>query len=70
MGLGRELGTENLTVYPISFSTSFSHGISLKLEFSSFSFPPFATVILHFICIFFLLYWMKMESSPFSFPPF
>lgn len=72
---GRELGTENpihntnLTIYPISFLTSFSHEISLKLESSTFSLPPFTTCDVIFYMYIFLLYWMKMESS-FSFPPF
>lgn len=71
LGGGRELGTENpihntnLTICPISFLTSFSHEISLKLESSTFSLPPFTTCDVIFCCC---IGWKW--NLLFLFPPF
>ena len=59
-----------LTVYPISFSTSFSHEISLKLESSSFSFPPFTTCDVTFYMYIFCCIGWKWNRLRFLFPPF
>lgn len=66
----RKSNTQHQSHYlPISFLTSFSHEISLKLESSTFSLPPFTTCdVTFYMYIFCCIKWKW--NLPFLFPPF